>query len=144
MSRHGRKNHPASNASRATAPEKAEATIRLRRLLRDVTSMELFSKRISKQVLSIVQPPFQVLPDERIIIEIGIGTINPIDLLRLPRAKFLIRIKTPGSFEQTLTPENFVNARNAPGEVVRGVKNRSVRVRQLVREPQQIDGNLSA
>ena len=62
---------------------------------------------------------------------------HAIDLLRLSGAQLLVRIEAPASGEQPLAPQDFVNAGDAPGELVRRIEQRGVGVGQLGAERQQ-------
>jgi hypothetical protein len=53
---------------------------------------------------------------------------HPADLFVLAGAEHLPGIQAPDSFQQTLPPQDFMQASDASGEVVRGVKKCGVAV----------------
>ncbi len=57
-----------------------------------------------------------------------IGLKHPADLFLLPGAECLVGIQAPDSFQQTLPSQDFMQARDAAGEVVCGVEKRRVAV----------------
>ena len=62
---------------------------------------------------------------------------HAIDFLDLPRTEIFARIQTPPSGEQALPPEDFVDSCDAARELVSGIEERRVGVRQLRAERQQ-------
>src|SRR5215831_15857858 len=57
-----------------------------------------------------------------------VAPLHARDLLRLTGRERLVRIETPDPVEQSLPAQHFVNAGNAPGEVVRDVEHGPIRV----------------
>ncbi len=62
---------------------------------------------------------------------------HAIDFLDLPRTEIFVRIETPPSDQQALPPEDFVDSCDAARELVGGIEDRRVGVRQLRAERQQ-------
>src|SRR5262245_21302208 len=72
-----------------------------------------------------------MLCDECIIVEVRIGLANARDLLLLPRREILLWVEAPGSLEQSLASQLFVDAGDTAVEVVRGIEDRAVAVGEL-------------
>src|ERR1035437_2496255 len=70
-----------------------------------------------------------------------IGSAHAIDFRALARRKFLLGIETPASFEQALTPQYLMDARNTSLKIVRGIEEGGIRIRDLLRQRQQFAGN---
>src|ERR1700679_1481475 len=66
---------------------------------------------------------------------------HAVDFFYLARREFLMRIKTPPSFEQTLAPQNLVNAGNTSVKLVYGIENRRVRGGNLLGEGELLAGD---
>src|ERR1017187_3363495 len=71
-----------------------------------------------------------------------VGFAHAIDLRTLPLGKFLVRIETPASFEQALTPQYLMDAWNAPSKMMGRIKDGGIRICDLLRQGQQFAGNL--
>src|SRR5579872_1372787 len=76
----------------------------------------------------LLQPSVAMFAYEIVVVQLGIRGVDSIDLFALARAEALVRIEAPKSFQQSLPPQNFVQARNASGEFVRSVEKRGVAV----------------
>src|ERR1022692_4259721 len=70
-----------------------------------------------------------------------IGSAHAIDFRALARRKFLLGIETPASFEQALTPQYLMDARNTSLKIVGGIEDGGIRIRDLLRQRQQFAGN---
>ena len=92
----------------------------------------------------LAQPGIQIFLNEPVIQEMGIIARHPIDLFTLPRRKIFIRIETPSAFEQSLAPQDLVQASDAAMELMRGIEQGGIRVSHLLRESQQRNGNCVA
>ena len=57
---------------------------------------------------------------------------HAIDLLALAGRKLLLRIKTPAALEQSLAPQNLVNAWDASVKMVRGIEDGGIGVGDLL------------
>src|ERR1700722_7899258 len=66
---------------------------------------------------------------------------HAVDFFYLARGEFLMRIKTPSSFEQTLASQDLVNAGNASVKLVYGIEDRRVRVGNLLGEGELLTGD---
>src|SRR5689334_4144317 len=73
-----------------------------------------------------------------------IRRVNSIDLGQLSRTERFIRIDAPGSFEQTLPPQHFVQPRDAAREGIRGVEECGVAVGYFDGADEQLLRNASA
>src|SRR5712692_3588480 len=71
-----------------------------------------------------------------------VGSAHAIDFLTLTRRQFLLWIKTPASFEQALTPQNLMDARNASPKIMRRIEDGRVCICDLLGERQQFAWNL--
>src|SRR5260370_42642446 len=81
---------------------------------------------------ALAKPFIQVLLYERVILQVRIRFANPVDFFHLARGEILVQIKTPASFEQPLASQNLMNAGNTSTKLVDGIKDRSVRVGDLL------------
>ena len=79
----------------------------------------------------------EVSADEFIIIQMRIGVVDAIDFCRLPRAKRLVGIKTPGSLQQALSAQDFVQTSDTSCELVSRVEERRVAVSNFDASTQQ-------
>src|SRR5215471_4720752 len=70
-----------------------------------------------------------------------IRSAHAVELRALARREFLLGVKTPPSFEQALTPQYLVNARNAPLKIVRWIEDGAIRIRDLLSQRQQFSRN---
>src|SRR3569623_2870468 len=82
-----------------------------------------------------------MLSDELVVEPMGIAAANAVDLAGLTGAERFVRIKTPGSRQQSLAPQHLVHARNAAGELVGDIDDRSIAVRQFAAPAQQFRRN---
>src|SRR5438309_367003 len=71
-----------------------------------------------------------------------IRCVNAVDFGELAFAERLCGIDAPDAFEQTLPPQDFVQAGDAAGEVVGSVEERCVRVRHFDVSPQHLRWDL--
>ena len=85
-----------------------------------------------------------MLLHELVVCQVRIAGEHAVDVLHLTRAQILVRIETPASREQALAAQDFVNAGNASGELVRGIEERRIGVGQLGAKRQQADRVLAA
>src|SRR5438046_8893082 len=76
-----------------------------------------------------------------VVMQMRIGAADSIDFGVLARRETLICIEAPCAFEQALSAQDLVNSRNAAGEIVRRIKNRSVAVGYLRRQCEERSGN---
>jgi hypothetical protein len=72
-----------------------------------------------------------MLPHEGIVIQVRIGTIDAVNLIGLTMREILVRIETPPAREQSLPPQDFVDAGDAAAELVRGIEQRRVGIGDL-------------
>ena len=79
-----------------------------------------------------------VLRDERVIVEMRIRRVDPIDLRELAGAKGFVGVEAPSALQKALAAKNLVDARNATGEAVGSVENRGVDIGDLDAAAQQI------
>ena len=66
--------------------------------------------------------------DEKIVVEMRISCIHPVDLFLLPNTESLCLVKTPDSLEKSLTPQHFVKASDTATESIGTVKKCSVAI----------------
>ena len=71
---------------------------------------------------ALLQPPVAVLRDEPVVHQVRIAREHAIDLVHLAGAQLFVRIEAPPPGEQSLPPQHFVDAGNAPGEIVRRIE----------------------
>ena len=55
---------------------------------------------------------------------------HTVNICHLAGAQVFMRIEAPAPGEQALAAENFVNTRNAPGKLVRGIEQCGVDIRE--------------
>jgi len=67
---------------------------------------------------SSAQPFFEVFGDEGVIIQVGVGPADPVNLFNLAGAEGFMRIETPDALEQALAAEHLMQAGDASGETV--------------------------
>ena len=85
------------------------------------------------------QPAGQILRDEIIVIEVRVAVIDAINLFHLSGRQFFARIETPAACQQTLPPQNLVQAGDAPGKIVRRVEQHGIRVGDFSRPRQRVE-----
>src|SRR3984957_1516693 len=95
----------------------------------------------SRTTRVLAKPFIQMLLYEGIILQMRIRLAHAVDFFYLSRREFLMRIKTPASFEQTLAPQNLVNAGNASVKLVYGIEDRRVRVGNLLGKGELLAGD---
>src|SRR6266550_5883514 len=71
---------------------------------------------ISSTILA--KPFIKVLLYECVILQMRIGSAHAIEFCALTRRELLLRIETPAPFEQALTPQYLMNARNTSLKIV--------------------------
>src|SRR5262249_50767075 len=69
---------------------------------------------------------------------VGIRPEHALDLALLARGQVLARVEAEAPGEQALPPQHLVEPRDAAAKAVRGVEERSVGVRDLVAEREQL------
>lgn len=90
------------------------------------------------------QPLVEVRFDKRIVIQVRIGAADTVDFLTLAGAERFVRIEAPDAFEQALSSQHFMKARNATGVVVSGVEEGGVAISDFNGAPEKFDGNRRA
>src|SRR2546426_9763868 len=90
------------------------------------------------QMIFLTQPEVAILLDEGVVVEMRVGSVNPVDLFLLSGRQSLLRVETPDSFQQSLAPQHFVQTGDAAVESVRRVEKRGIRVRDLRRPGQEL------
>ncbi len=70
-----------------------------------------------------------------------IGSAHAIDFRALTGRELLVRVETPAPFEQALSPQYLMDARNTSLKIVRGIEDGRIRIRDLLGEGQQFAGN---
>ena len=88
------------------------------------------------------QPLIKPLANKGIIVQMGICGIDAIDFRELSTAERLMRIQAPDPLQNSLAPQHFVQARNASGKIVGGVKKGGVAIGDLQTCPQEISRNM--
>lgn len=58
----------------------------------------------------------------------GIRFADAVDFFHLARGQFLVGVKAPTPFEQSLTSQDFVDSRNAAVKLMRGIEDGGIRV----------------
>src|SRR5215470_13644149 len=84
-----------------------------------------------------------MFPNELIIgfVQVGIGLPDPLDLLDLSGRKLVGWVQTPAPWEQSLLPQNFVNARQAAVIFMLRIKDRRIHIGDLLRRDQEGAGD---
>ena len=98
-------------------------------------------RRRAIPVARLAKPFIKVLLYECVILKMRIGSADAIEFLALTGREFLVRIETPAPFEQALTPQYLMNARNASVKIVRGIEDGAIRIRDLLSQRQQSAGD---
>lgn len=75
-----------------------------------------------------------MLGDKIVIIEMGVGGADTIDLLKLTGTERFMLVEAPQTFEQALAAQDLVKTGDAAAEGVRSVEEGGVAVRDLVRK----------
>jgi hypothetical protein len=94
--------------------------------------------------MSGLQPLLEPGAHERIIVQVRIGQVYTIDFFCLSRAKGFFGIQTPGAFQQSLSAEHFVQARDAAGKLVGRVEERRIAVGDLNASTQEAFRNTTS
>ncbi len=66
--------------------------------------------------------------NERIIVEVRIRRVDSIDFSQLPGTQAFVFIQTPDAFQQSLTPQHFMQASDTTVKIIRCVEERRVAV----------------
>ena len=74
------------------------------------------------------QPLVPMLGHKGIIVEMGIGGIDAVDLFALAGAEGFVFVEAPEAFEQSLAAQDFVKPGDAAGETIRGIEEGGVAV----------------
>jgi hypothetical protein len=77
------------------------------------------------------QPLVTPLADKVIIVQMWIGRVDPFNFRTLTAAECLVRIQAPNSFQQSLPPQDFVQASDTSGKLVGGVEEGRVAIRDF-------------
>ena len=67
---------------------------------------------------SVCQPALKIGGDESVVVEFGIGVVDPGDLLCLSGRKYLFRVDAPDTGKQSLTAQHFVESGDTSGKAV--------------------------
>ena len=73
-------------------------------------------------------PARQVRRDEGVVVQLGIGGVEPVDAVALARAQFLVGIEALDRGQQALPAQDLVAAGNAAGEVVVDIEHHGVAI----------------
>ncbi len=84
------------------------------------------------------EPGVEVLGDEGVVVKMRVGAVDAIDVGELAGAEGLVLVKAPESGEETLTAEDFMQARNAAAEGMGGVEEGGVAVGDLDGEAEEV------
>ena len=84
------------------------------------------------------QPLIKPLPNKSIVVQMGISRIDTLDFRELTAAECLLRIQAPDALENSLPPQNFVQARNASRKIVGSIEEGCVAIGDLRSCPQEI------
>ena len=82
-----------------------------------------------------------MLGHEVIVVEVGIGSVHPLDFLGLPRRQNFSRIEAAQPLYQPLAPQHRVDPRNTAGELVGHVEEGGVGIRHLGGPGQHLGGD---
>lgn len=78
-----------------------------------------------------MKPGIQVTRDELVIVQMRIRPADTVDLGKLPRARALVFIQAPETFEKPLSAQDLMQTGDAAPEAVRRVKEGGVAIRDL-------------
>src|SRR2546423_7822361 len=86
-----------------------------------------------------------MLLDKVVVGEMRIETADAIDFFELAWREIFARVEAPAAFKKALAAQNFVNSGNTAGELMCGIKERGVRVGDLLGEREHVwrDGGAS-
>jgi len=76
----------------------------------------------------LAEPVVAIGGDEGVVVELGVGGVDAVDFGELAGAEGFVGVEAPGSCEEALAAEDFVDARDAAGVVVGGVEEGGVAV----------------
>ena len=79
-----------------------------------------------------------MLRNERVVVEMRIGTMDAINFLQLSGTQCFMFIKAPKPFEQSLASQNFMKSGDAATESVGGVKECSVAIGDFHSESEKL------
>ena len=89
------------------------------------------------------EPLSQIGLNEFIVIQVRVGSANPVDFFALARRKFHVRIQAERIRHQTLAAKDFMNAGDAAGKTIRGIEECRVAIRHLGRPRKQFRRDLT-
>src|SRR6266536_2877310 len=90
------------------------------------------------------QPFITMLGHKPIIVQLGIGAVDPVDFLALAGTERLAWVETADVFKEPLAAEHLVEARDAAGVTARGIEKRGVGVGDFNAAAEQFGGNCLA
>lgn len=82
------------------------------------------------------QPLVAMLRDEIVVVQMRIGGMHAVDLLKLARTERFFGVEAPQAFEQALTAQDFMQTSDAAVETVRRVEEGGVAIGHLDAEAQ--------
>src|SRR5262245_363127 len=94
-----------------------------------------------RAAMLLTHPPVEIFPHELIVVHLRIAVIDAINLFHLPGRKVFARVETPAARQQSLSPQNLVQAGDAAGEIVLRVEQRGVRVGDFGRPRQRVESH---
>ena len=84
------------------------------------------------------EPRISMLAYKGIVIEMRIGLVDAVDLFPLSGRQIFVGVETPCALEQALSPQNFMNSRNTPSELMGGVEKRGIGISDLLCQGEQL------
>ena len=69
--------------------------------------------------------------DKIVVVEMRIAAINTVDFAALPGGEAFVRIETGDPLKESLPAQDFVDARDAAGKLVRRIKEGGIAIRDL-------------
>src|SRR6266851_2530192 len=115
-----------SARSLRSVPSRSSRAPSLRVLTSSATASA--SRVANRSSTASVPPALEVGRDKGIVIQLGIGGVEPVDPRALSRAQRLMRIEAFDRGHQPLAPQDLVAARDAAGEIMVDVEDHAVAI----------------
>src|SRR5262245_20690188 len=107
---------PLTARSRSRAASRSSLAPSLRLLMSSAVANASSDAKTSSTAS--VPPAFEVGRDEGVVVQFGIGRIEPVDTRALARAQRFVRIETLDRGHEPLSPQDLMAAWNAAGKVM--------------------------
>src|SRR5262245_56044051 len=84
-----------------------------------------------RAAMLLAHPPVEIFPHELIIVHLRIAFIDAINLFHLPGRKVFARVETPAARQQSLSPHDRGQPRDAAGRIVLPVQHAGGRLHEF-------------